>query len=114
MPRSRHHRMASCGNTMVAQQLSPYFLSGFVRADEGGGVRVAKHRGFRLHSAMIGGVPHKDAAVALKLGTLGDETIRVMHIMHGCRLFVALVNKRRLTYLQRREVNERGLPCLSN
>jgi intracellular sulfur oxidation DsrE/DsrF family protein len=45
MPRSRHHRMAACGNTMVAQRLSPYFLSGFVRADEGGGVRVAKHEG---------------------------------------------------------------------
>jgi hypothetical protein len=26
---------------------------------------------------------------------------------HGCRSFVALVNERRLNYLQRREVNER-------
>lgn len=26
---------------------------------------------------------------------------------HGCRSFVALVNKRHLNYLQRREVNER-------
>lgn len=30
-----------------------------------------------------------------------------MHLLHGCRLFVALVNKLFLTYLQRREVNEK-------
>lgn len=32
---------------------------------------------------------------------------RVMHLLHGCRLFVALVNKLCLIYLQRREVNEK-------
>ena len=33
--------------------------------------------------------------------------VQAMHSAHGCRLFVALVIKRRLNYLQRREVNER-------
>lgn len=30
-----------------------------------------------------------------------------MHRAHGCRLFVALVNRGHVHYLQRREVNER-------
>ena len=30
-----------------------------------------------------------------------------MHQAHGCRLFVALVNRGQVHYLQRREVNER-------
>jgi hypothetical protein len=51
--------------------------------------------------------PHSRAAIALEMCTLSGEDVRAMHLAHGCRLFVALVYKRRLTYLQRREVNER-------
>ena len=33
--------------------------------------------------------------------------MQVMRLLHGCRLFVALVNGDCIHYLQRREVNER-------
>ena len=33
--------------------------------------------------------------------------MQVMHQAHGCRLFVALVNRGQVHYLQRREVSER-------
>jgi hypothetical protein len=38
---------------------------------------------------------------------LWAENVQVMRSAHGCRLFVALVNRGHVYYLQRREVNER-------
>jgi hypothetical protein len=52
-------------------------------------------------------IAHSQAAIALRLSILCGERVRAMRKPHGCRSFVALVNKRRLNYLQRREVNER-------
>lgn len=59
-----------------------------------------------LYPAMIGGISHVWAAIAAQMGRLWGENMLAMHMTHGCRLFVALVNKRCLNYLQRREVNE--------
>jgi hypothetical protein len=38
---------------------------------------------------------------------LWGKNVQVMRRVHGCRLFVALVNRGDVHYLQRREVNER-------